>query len=65
MSVATATGSSTLTQVGLLAGRAVAHVLRQPALLATPILFPLILLAVNASGLSAATAQPVTAPPEE
>jgi ABC-2 type transport system permease protein len=58
VSAATAAGSSTLTQVALLAGRAVAHVLRQPALLATPILFPLILLAVNASGLSAATALP-------
>lgn len=58
MSAATATGSSTLTQVGLLAGRAVAHVLRQPAQLVFPIAFPLVLLAVNASGLDAATRLP-------
>jgi ABC-2 type transport system permease protein len=57
VSAATATGS-TLTQVGLLAARAVAHVVRQPAQFVVPILFPLILLAVNSSGLSAATALP-------
>jgi ABC-2 type transport system permease protein len=55
VSAATAPTSSTLTQVGLLAGRAVSHVLRQPAQLVFPIAFPLVLLAVNASGLDAAT----------
>jgi len=55
VSAAPATTASTLTQVGLLAGRAVTHVLRQPAQLVFPIAFPLVLLAVNASGLDAAT----------
>jgi ABC-2 type transport system permease protein len=45
-------------QVGLLAGRAVRRILRQPAQLVFPILFPLILLAVNTSGLDAATQLP-------
>lgn len=45
-------------QVGLLAGRAVRRILRNPAQLVFPILFPLILLAVNASGLDAATSLP-------
>ncbi len=42
-------------QVGLIAGRAVRRTLRNPAQLVFPILFPLVLLAVNASGLDAAT----------
>ncbi len=42
-------------QVGLLAGRAIRRVLRNPAQMVFPILFPLILLGVNASGLDAAT----------
>jgi ABC-2 type transport system permease protein len=46
------------TQVGLLAGRAVRRIVRQPAQLVFPILFPLILLGVNASGLAAATQLP-------
>jgi ABC-2 type transport system permease protein len=46
------------TQVGLLAGRAVRRILRQPAQLVFPVLFPLILLAVNTSGLDAATQLP-------
>jgi len=46
------------TQVGLLAGRAVRRIVRQPAQLVFPILFPLILLAVNTSGLDAATRLP-------
>jgi ABC-2 type transport system permease protein len=50
--------SSMPTQVGLLAGRAVRRIVRQPAQLAFPILFPLILLGVNASGLTAATSVP-------
>ena len=58
MTAATATGSSTSTQVGLLAGRAVSHVLRQPAQLIFPIAFPLVLLGVNSSGLDAATRLP-------
>ena len=50
--------SSMPTQVGLLAGRAVRRILRQPAQLVFPILFPLVLLGVNASGLTAATSVP-------
>ena len=50
--------SSMPTQVGLLAGRAVRRILRQPAQLVFPVLFPLILLGVNASGLTAATSVP-------
>jgi ABC-2 type transport system permease protein len=46
------------TQVGLLAGRAVRRIVRQPAQLVFPVLFPLILLGVNASGLTAATSVP-------
>ena len=46
------------TQVGLLAGRAVRRILRQPAQLVFPVLFPLILLGVNTSGLDAATSLP-------
>ena len=45
-------------QVGLLAGRAVRRILRNPAQLVFPVLFPLILLAVNTSGLDAATQLP-------
>jgi len=45
-------------QVGLLAGRAIKRVLRNPAQMVFPIVFPLILLAVNASGLDAATNLP-------
>jgi ABC-2 type transport system permease protein len=50
--------SQTPAQVGLLAGRAVKRILRNPAQMIFPILFPLILLAVNASGLDAATQLP-------
>jgi ABC-2 type transport system permease protein len=50
--------SSLPTQVGLLAGRAVRRIVRQPAQLVFPVLFPLILLGVNASGLEAATKLP-------
>ena len=45
-------------QVGLLAGRAIKRVLRNPAQMVFPIVFPLVLLAVNASGLDAATNLP-------
>jgi len=43
------------TQVGLLAGRAVKRIVRNPAQMIFPILFPLILLGVNSSGLASAT----------
>jgi ABC-2 type transport system permease protein len=56
--VTTLAHSSMPTQVGLLAGRAVRRIVRQPAQLAFPVLFPLILLGVNASGLTAATNVP-------
>jgi ABC-2 type transport system permease protein len=46
------------TQVGLLAGRAVKRIVRNPAQMIFPILFPLILLGVNSSGLDAATKLP-------
>jgi len=45
-------------QIGLLAGRSVLHAVRQPAQLVFPIAFPLVLLAVNTSGLDAATELP-------
>ncbi len=44
-----------LSQFGLLAQRSMLHSLRTPAQLVFPIIFPLILLAVNTSGLAAAT----------
>ena len=50
--------SATLTQVGHLARRSVVRIMRQPALVVPAISFPLILLAVNASGLEAATNLP-------
>jgi ABC-2 type transport system permease protein len=48
----------TLTQVGLLARRSVLRTVRQPAQIVFPVLFPLILLGVNSSGLAAATKLP-------
>ena len=42
-------------QVGLLAGRAIKRIVRNPAQMIFPIAFPLVLLGVNASGLAAAT----------
>ena len=45
-------------QVGLLAARAIKRILRNPAQMVFPIVFPLVLLAVNASGLDAATDLP-------
>jgi ABC-2 type transport system permease protein len=50
--------SSLPTQVGLLAGRAVKRIVRNPAQMVFPILFPLILLGVNSSGLAVATKIP-------
>ena len=54
----TAVAPSFFGQIGLLAGRSVLHALRAPAQLVFPIVFPLILLAVNTSGLDAATQLP-------
>jgi ABC-2 type transport system permease protein len=55
----TAVAHSTMpAQVGLLAGRAIKRIVRNPAQMIFPILFPLILLGVNASGLAAATDLP-------
>ncbi|MDP2711642.1 MAG: ABC transporter permease [Solirubrobacteraceae bacterium] len=45
-------------QVGLLSGRAIKRILRNPAQMIFPIAFPLVLLAVNAAGLDAATRLP-------
>ncbi len=50
--------SSMPAQVGLLAGRAIKRIVRNPAQMIFPIVFPLVLLAVNASGLDAATDLP-------
>jgi ABC-2 type transport system permease protein len=50
--------SATLTQIGHLARRSVHRTVRQPALVIPALTFPLILLAVNASGLEAATDLP-------
>ncbi|MEA2253393.1 MAG: type transport system permease protein [Solirubrobacteraceae bacterium] len=50
--------TSTSQQVALVARRSVRRTLRQPALIVPTIVFPLFLLAVNASGLSAATKIP-------
>ena len=58
MTAAALASGGTFDQVGLLAGRAVRRVIRQPAQIVFPIAFPLVLLAVNASGLDAATKLP-------
>jgi ABC-2 type transport system permease protein len=50
--------SSLLTQVGQLARRSVLRTLRQPAQIVPALAFPLILLAVNSSGLKSATKLP-------
>ena len=50
--------SSLWTQVGQLARRSVLRTLRQPAQIVPALLFPLILLAVNSSGLKSATKLP-------
>jgi ABC-2 type transport system permease protein len=47
-----------LAQVAEMARRSVLQTLRQPALVITPIVFPLILMAVNVGGLKAATSLP-------
>ena len=50
--------SAAARQVGEIARRSIPQTLRQPALLIPPILFPLMLLAVNVGGLDAATKLP-------
>lgn len=47
-----------LTQIGYLARRSVARTVRQPAMIVPSLAFPLFLLAVNSSGLAAATSLP-------
>ena len=47
-----------MSQIGWIARRSIRRTLRQPALIVPTIVFPLFLLAVNASGLSAATKLP-------
>jgi ABC-2 type transport system permease protein len=48
----------TATQVGAVAQRSVRRTLRQPAAIAFPLVFPILLLLVNAGGLRASTALP-------
>jgi ABC-2 type transport system permease protein len=50
--------AATLGQVALIARRSIRRTLRQPALIVPTIVFPLLLLAVNASGLTATTKIP-------
>jgi len=58
VSAAAVSAPSLFSQIGLLAERSVLHAVRQPAQLVFPIAFPLVLLAVNTSGLDAATQLP-------
>lgn len=51
-------GSGTLAQVGFLARRSITRTVRQPLMIVPSLVFPLFLLAVNSSGLSAATSLP-------
>jgi ABC-2 type transport system permease protein len=44
--------TETLREIGIIAARSVRRTLRQPALIIPTILFPLMLLAINASGLN-------------
>jgi ABC-2 type transport system permease protein len=50
--------AGTLTQIGYLAGRSITRTIRQPIMFVPSLVFPLFLLAVNASGLAAATSLP-------
>lgn len=50
--------TDTLTQVGHLARRSIIRTARQPAVVVTSMIFPLFLLAINSSGLAAATNLP-------
>jgi ABC-2 type transport system permease protein len=50
--------AGTLSQIGYLARRSITRTVRQPMMLVPSLIFPLFLLAVNASGLDAATGLP-------
>jgi ABC-2 type transport system permease protein len=50
--------TGTLTQIGYLARRSITRTVRQPILIIPSLVFPLFLLAVNSSGLEAATSLP-------
>ncbi|MCW2968752.1 MAG: transporter permease [Solirubrobacteraceae bacterium] len=50
--------SETLREIGFVAARSVRRTVRQPALIVPSLIFPLVLLAVSSSGLSAATRLP-------
>ena len=50
--------ASLLRQVGALARRSVVRTLRQPAMVVPSIVFPLMLLSINSSGLESATLLP-------
>jgi ABC-2 type transport system permease protein len=52
------TRSTFLVQVGMLARRSVVRTMRQPAMVVPALVFPLMLLAINSSGLESATALP-------
>jgi ABC-2 type transport system permease protein len=56
--VRAAMGSGLLRQVGMLARRSVVRTLRQPAMVVPSLVFPLILLSINSSGLDSATQLP-------
>ncbi|HET8949542.1 MAG TPA: ABC transporter permease [Solirubrobacteraceae bacterium] len=49
---------STLSQVGQMARRSILQTVRQPAMVIPPVVFPLLLVSINASGLDAATKIP-------
>ena len=49
---------STLGQVGQMARRSILQTLRQPAMVIPPVVFPLLLVSINAAGLNAATRLP-------
>jgi ABC-2 type transport system permease protein len=51
-------GSTFAVQVGMLARRSVVRTLRQPAMVVPSLVFPLMLLSINSSGLDSATALP-------
>jgi len=50
--------TGTLTQIGHLARRSIVRTVRQPAVIVTSLVFPMFLLAINSSGLEAATNLP-------
>jgi ABC-2 type transport system permease protein len=56
--VQTAARSGLLLQIGMLARRSVVRTLRQPAMVVPSLVFPLLLLSINSSGLDSATELP-------